>query len=237
MRQYHILLCEDEQEIQAYNQEQLESRGYRVTAVRTLGEARRSFERGVPDLIVLDIMLPDGSGIEYCREIREDFRGPVLFLTSLAESSQIVLGLRAGGDDYLTKPYEVEELIARIEAHLRKMERFRTDIRQAAGGRLYLNGATQRAYLDGRDMLLKPKEFQILYLLLEQFGRCVTAQELYEAVWDMDGNQDIRTVWVHISNLRKKLKREDGVRVADIVSEKSRGYHLELYDTDMIRGE
>ena len=131
----------------------------------------------------------------------------------------------------------MEELIARIEAHLRKMERFRTDIRQAAGGRLYLNGATQRAYLDGRDMLLKPKEFQILYLLLEQFGRCVTAQELYEAVWDMDGNQDIRTVWVHISNLRKKLKREDGVRVADIVSEKSRGYHLELYDTDMIRGE
>lgn len=237
MRQYHILLCEDEAEIQAYNREQLESRGYRVTTARTIGQARRALAGETPDMIVLDIMLPDGSGIELCREIREEFRGPVLFLTSLAESSQIVQGLRAGGDDYMTKPYEAEELAARIEAHLRKMERFRVDIRRAGGGRLYLNGATQRAYVDGRDMLLKPKEFQILYLLLDHYGSCVTAQELYEAVWDMDDNRDIRTVWVHVSNLRKKLKSRDGDRVADIVSEKTRGYHLEIYDSEKTRGD
>ncbi|MBS6955203.1 MAG: response regulator transcription factor [Enterocloster asparagiformis] len=237
MRKYHILLCEDEAEIQAYNRKQLEGRGYRVTTVRTIKQARQALAGDLPDLIVLDIMLPDGSGVELCREIRGDFRGPVLFLTSLAESGQIVQGLRAGGDDYMTKPYEAEELIARIEAHLRKMERFRSDILRAGSGRLYLNGTTQRAYVDGRDMLLKPKEFQILYLLLDNYGGCVTAQELYEAVWDMDDNRDIRTVWVHISNLRKKLKSSDGARVADIISEKSRGYHLEIYDPERTRGD
>ena len=123
MKGYHILLGEDEPDILEYNREQLEQRGYQVTAVSTLGQVEACVLRDNPDLLVLDVMMPDGSGLELCRRLREQFQGPILFLTSLGESSQIVQGLRAGGDDYITKPYDIEELAARIEAHLRRLER------------------------------------------------------------------------------------------------------------------
>jgi len=148
MKGYHILLGEDEPDILEYNREQLEQRGYQVTAVSTLGQAEACVLRDNPDLLVLDVMMPDGSGLELCRRLREQFQGPILFLTSLGESSQIVQGLRVGGDDYITKPYDIEELAARIEAHLRRLERrVGEDIHQG-GSRLYLNVKSQRAYLD-----------------------------------------------------------------------------------------
>ncbi len=100
----HVLLGEDEPDILEFNREQLEQRGYRVTAVSTLEQVEDCVFRDEPDVLVLDIMMPDGSGVELCRKLRQQFRGPILFLTSLGESSQIVQGLRAGGDDYITKP-------------------------------------------------------------------------------------------------------------------------------------
>jgi len=176
MKGYHILLGEDEPDILEYNREQLEQRGYQVTAVSTLGQAEACVLRDNPDLLVLDVMMPDGSGLELCRRLREQFQGPILFLTSLGESSQIVQGLRAGGDDYITKPYDIEELAARIEAHLRRLERrVGEDIHQG-GSRLYLNVKSQRAYLDGRDMLLKPKEYRLLAALMRNRGRYMEAR-------------------------------------------------------------
>lgn len=232
MGKYHVLLGEDEPDILGYNREQLEQRGYRVTAVSTLNQVEECVHREPPDLLVLDVMMPDGSGVELCRRLREWFHGPILFLTSLGESSQIVQGLRAGGDDYITKPYDIEELAARIESHLRILERrVKDDIRQD-GGRLYLNVKSQRAYLDGRDMLLKPKEYRLLAALMRNRGRYVEAGELYKEIWDMMPNRDIRTVWVHISNLRKKLQGLDGEIIADIECKRALGYRLVMLEIE-----
>lgn len=232
MSGYHILLGEDEPDILEYNREQLEQRGYQVTAVSTLGQVEACVFRDSPDLLVLDVMMPDGSGVELCRRLRGQFRGPILFLTSLGESSQIVQGLRAGGDDYITKPYDIEELAARIESHLRGLERSgREDICQE-GERLYLNVRSQRAYLDGRDMLLKPKEYRLLAALMRNRGRYMEAEELYKEIWDMVPNRDIRTVWVHVSNLRKKLQGVNGEIIADIESKRALGYKLVMLGTE-----
>ena len=231
MKGYHILLGEDEPDILEYNREQLEQRGYQVTAVSTLGQVEACVLRDNPDLLVLDVMMPDGSGLELCRRLREQFQGPILFLTSLGESSQIVQGLRAGGDDYITKPYDIEELAARIEAHLRRLERrVGEDIHQ--GSRLYLNVKSQRAYLDGRDMLLKPKEYRLLAALMRNRGRYMESGELYREIWDMAPNRDIRTVWVHISNLRKKLQDADGELIADIECKRALGYKLVMFEDE-----
>ena len=232
MKRYHVLLAEDEAEILEYNKRQLEELGYRVTALERIGGVEDVLMTDEPDIMVLDIMLPDGSGIELCQRVRGYFSGPIIFLTSLGESSQIVRGLKAGGDDYITKPCRIEELAARIEAHLRRVERFRGGGELKTGSRhLTLNMETQRAYADGADLMLKPKEYQLLCTLIKCRGRYLTAEELYAQIWDMNSNDDVRTIWVHISNLRKKLKTPDGRRFADIECEKMKGYQLILTDT------
>lgn len=232
MKQYHVLLVEDEEDIMRYNKKQLEARGYRVTALERAGQVEETLKEDEPDIIVLDIMLPDGSGIELCQRVRRYFNGTILFLTSLGESSQIVRGLQAGGDDYITKPCRIEELAARIEAHIRRLERFQSDVLETDDRHLSLNVKAQRAYADGWDMLLKPKEYQILQTLVRNRGRYLMAEELYAQIWDMNSNYDVRTIWVHISNLRKKLKTADGTRIADIECEKLKGYRLIMESTE-----
>lgn len=225
MNRYHVLLAEDEPDILEYNKVQLEQRGYRVTGAAELCQAEAVLRSDCPDILVLDIMMPDGSGIDLCRKVREVFKGPILFLTVLGESWQVVQGLRSGGDDYIVKPCPIDELAARIEAHLRHMQRYRQEILEL-GGRLVLNSTTCRGFMDGRDMLLRPKEFRILQLLAEKRGDYVQAEELYREVWGMDSHKDMRTIWVHISSLRKKLRTGDGEKAADIQCEKSKGYRL-----------
>ena len=122
MRPYHILLVEDDAPVLAENARRLNAEGYEVSAAAALAEGRRAVRTQAPDLAVLDILLPDGSGLDLCRELRAVAPVPVLFLTSLDDRKQVVDGLRAGGDDYLTKPYHLDELVARVEALLRRVE-------------------------------------------------------------------------------------------------------------------
>ena len=222
MKGYHILLGEDEPDILEYNREQLEQRGYQVTAVSTLGQAEACVLRDNPDLLVLDVMMPDGSGVDLCRRLREQFQGPILFLTSLGESSQIVQGLRAGGDDYITKPYDIEELAARIEAHLRRLERrVGEDIHQG-GSRLYLNVKSQRAYLDGRDMLLKPKEYRLLAALMRNRGRYMEARESKQCLMK-DLGMSPKPVTPQIQRQEEKLRGIEG-RIGDIEKQNFSSY-------------
>lgn len=125
MRRSTLLLVEDSKEVLEDNRKALVAAGYEVLAASTLAGARERLARRQPDLILLDVLLPDGNGVELCRELRDSTAAPILFLTSLGESEQIVEGLRAGGDDYVTKPYRMEELLARVEAQLRRTERIR----------------------------------------------------------------------------------------------------------------
>lgn len=221
-----ILLVEDNTEISDYNAKCLKEEGYLVSTATSLAEARRKLESFQADLLVLDIMLPDGSGIDFCREIRAVTACPILFLTNLTEVSQVVKGLRAGGDDYMGKPYRIEELIARIEANLRRVAMYSSMKMTVGNDVLTLDARSQRACLNGRDLLLKPKEYQILDFLMQNRNRYVSASELYAEIWGMSSNEDVRTIFVHISNIRAKLKNANRQGGIVIGKSKLKGYRL-----------
>lgn len=227
-----VLLVEDNEDIVRANRRMLELNGYTVHAVGSIAEAGRSISREQPDIIVLDIMLPDGSGLDFCRELRGSDGGvPVLFLTVLNEDSDVVAGLRAGGDDYLTKPYDYTVLLARIEALLRR-SRMRGG---AAGpatelGPLRIDHTAHRVYRDGRDTLLKPREYALFQLLAETPGVYFQPEVLYKRVWAMTPSGDVRTVYTHICSLRKKLGLADCGELS-IEQKRGTGYRLVIAKT------
>jgi DNA-binding response OmpR family regulator len=165
--------------------------------------------------VVLDILLPDGDGLEFLPEYSALYDAPVLFCSSRNEDRDILRGLEAGGNDYLPKPYNVDILVARVKALWRREQGSREKIHRALAARtperiiergpLRLDILAGRAYVDGEDAGLKPKEFALLLMLVQNEGRVVSAKELYETVWDMPANDDTRTIWPHISKLKKKL--------------------------------
>lgn len=203
LRKPRVLVVEDEISILQVNTRHLEGQGYEVVAAQSLKEAKEAVLRQPPDLVLLDVMLPDGSGYDFCRELRELTSAPVIYLTSLGEKDQIVRGLMNGGDDYITKPYDLEVLSARVMAQLR-----RTGLHGA--GRidmppLSINLQNGTATLNGVPVALTQKELQLLAYLVSHAGRECPAVELYEAVWGVSGNNSTHTVTAHISSIRNKL--------------------------------
>lgn len=203
LRSPRILVVEDEIGILQINTKHLEGQGYEVIGAQTLKEAREAALRQPPDLVLLDVMLPDGSGYDLCRELRTITTAPVIYLTSLGEKDQIVQGLLEGGDDYITKPYDLEVLSARVMAQLRRSG-------MHGAGRidmppLSINLHNGTATMDGKPVPLTQKELQLLAYLVSHAGRECPATELYEAVWGASGNNSTHTVTAHISNIRSKL--------------------------------
>jgi DNA-binding response OmpR family regulator len=198
-----ILLVEDNEQILRGNERMLRRRGYETMTAGTLSEARERMAEKTPAAIVLDIMLPDGSGLEFMRELRKTSAIPILLLTGLTTPQDIVRGLEDGGDDYLTKPYDFSVLIAHIEALLRRAAHIPDTL---VKGNLTLDIRSSRAILGGEDMLLTLKEFAVLLLLAENEGRIVSTDYMYEKVWkqasDSGTGSALRNV---ISRLRKKL--------------------------------
>lgn len=221
MSKVTILLVEDDPDILRANRMALELEGYRVLAAETLQKGREAVAREKPDLIVLDITLPDGNGLAYCRELRGVSGVRVLFLSALGTKEDTIAGLRAGGDDYIAKPYLMDELLARVEALLRRGRLFAADEALLRFGALTLNLAAHRALLHGMDLLLEPKEFALLEALVKNHDRYTTAKELYETVWGMDALEDVRTVRVRVSGIRPKLGG-----AFDIESKRGDGYRL-----------
>lgn len=217
-----ILLVEDNVDIMQANRRMLEMHGYGVSSAASLAEARRELDAGQPDLAVLDIMLPDGSGLDFCGELRERRPGtPVLFLTVLGEKDDVVTGLRAGGDDYLTKPYDYDILMARIEALLRRAGR--SSLPQVIGP-LSVDHTSHRVYRDGKDTFLKPKEYALFLLLARNPGVFFQPEDLYRQVWAAPCC-DVRTVYAHVCSLRKKLGIHGDGSLA-IEQKRGRGYRL-----------
>jgi len=208
-----ILLVEDNEQIMDGNSRMLERHGYQTISALTLEGARAltfAYARAqtggrTPDAIVLDIMLPDGNGLDFMRELREVEKSgvPVLLLTGLATKEDILLGLKSGGDDYLAKPYDFDELLARVEALLRRAERVPEVI---TIGRLSLDVTAGVAGLDGLDLLLTQKEFALLLVFAQNEGRFTDGAYLYEKVWKapMAGNSGV--VRKTVSALRGKIK-------------------------------
>jgi len=216
---YNILLVEDNIDIQEMNQSLLTRHGYAVRLAMNLAEAREAVAKRQPDLIVLDIMLPDGNGLDFLKELRQENRGiPVLLLTALDETGDELNGLETGGDDYVAKPYKNEIFLARVENLLRRAEFTKEAVAQAVAktapdiseyGPITVNNVTQRVSLDGEDVNLTPKEFQMLVYFLRNIGKRLTAEEIFEAIWGQDANNSIGTVRVRITALRNKLRMED----------------------------
>ena len=205
MKRKLILLVEDNEKIMSGNIRKFNRAGYDTAAARTLGEVRDLLAGQRPDVIVLDIMLPDGSGLEYMRDLRKsEYSGiPILLLTGLAAKGDVVQGLMAGGDDYLTKPYDFDELLARVEALLRRAERVPERISK---GRLVIDLTSNMAMLDGEDLLLTQKELTLLLIFMQNEGVFFSAGDLYGKVWKASMASDSTALRSTIKRLRTKIE-------------------------------
>ena len=200
-----ILFVEDNEKIMHANIRKFMRAGYETAAAPTLAAARLSISERTPDAVVLDIMMPDGSGLKFMQELREGGYSdvPVLLLTGLGAKEDVVRGLAAGGDDYLTKPYDFEELLARVEALLRRTGKVPEIVTK---GRLSLNLAASAAILDQTDLLLAQKEFALLFIFVQNEDRHISAEYLYEKVWRAPMAGDNHALKSAISRLREKIK-------------------------------
>lgn len=204
-----IMVVEDEEAITVLLRYNLEAEGYRVEVVGRGDEAEVRLREVVPDLVLLDWMLPGLSGIELCRRIRlrpETERLPVIMLTARGEEGERVRGLATGADDYVVKPFSVPELLARVRALLRraKPEHLSSLLKS---GDIELDRETRRVHRAGREINLGPTEFRLLEFLMQSPGRVYTREQLLDGVWGRDVYIDERTVDVHIGRLRKAVKR------------------------------
>ncbi len=199
-----ILVVEDEEAISEPLAEHLEREGFQVEVVATLAAARSAVEREMPDLILLDLMLPDGDGRDLAREIRQTSDVPIVMLTARGEEIDRVLGLELGADDYVVKPFSARELSARIRAILR---RGRTTDRRSpiTIGDVALDPAARTVTKAGEPVELTPREFDLLHLLMANAGRVVRREEIMDEVWDPHWFGPTKTLDVHISWLRRKL--------------------------------
>ena len=198
-----IMLVEDDAYLREGLCELLEKEGYSVESACNCSEGRNIFNKSVFNLVILDVMLPDGNGLELCTEIRNQGSDvPILFLTACDEEFQIVRGLDAGADDYVTKPFRLLELLSRVRALLRR----RTGATVYQNNDLFVDISTMSVKKNGENIILTPTEFQILSVLIQNSGIIVTRNNLLEKIWDCDGNFiDDNTLSVHISRLRDKI--------------------------------
>lgn len=217
-----ILLVEDNPHIMKINSSYLSMEDYRVFEAADAAQCRYMLSNNDVDLVILDIMLPDGDGISLCREIKAKYDIPILFLSALSENDDIITALRAGGDDYLPKPYDIQVLIARVEARLRSV---RKDKRYISFGRLRLDTVSMAAYFADNDLLTTQKEFSILLMLARNIGSTVPKAELYENVWGLPYSDNANALFTAVSRLNKKL--DDNKADVTITYERGKGYALE----------
>ncbi len=203
-----VLVVDDEPALRDAVSYSLRSEGYEVT---TLADAERALEHvsaEPPDVIVLDVMLPGLSGVELCRRIRDAGDIPIVMLTARDAEVDRVMGLEAGADDYVTKPFSMAELISRVRAILRRRDLDRRGLGAITAGSLTLDPQRHRVVLEGRPVDVTPSEFTVLSLLASIPDRVFSRREIMQRLWDSEYVGDQRACDVHISNLRRKIERD-----------------------------
>jgi phosphate regulon transcriptional regulator PhoB len=222
-----VLIVEDEPDIRDLLAFHLEREGYQVTKSRTGADALRQLKSGLPDLVLLDLMLPEVDGLEVCRRLRQDPRTaslPIVMLTAKGEEVDRILGLELGADDYIVKPFSPKEVVARVRAVLRR-SRTPSGTAPIASGRLTIDLGRHTVDVAGSELELTPKEFDLLRALAEARGRVLSREFLLDRVWGYAaaGEIESRTVDVHVRRLRVKLG-DEGQRITTV---KGVGYRLE----------
>jgi len=202
-----ILIVEDERNIASFVSMYLKKERYAVDIARDGAEALAKFESVKPDLMVLDLMLPDMDGLEICRQIRTTSDVPILMLTARDDDVDKIVGLEVGADDYLTKPFNPRELVARIKTILRRSATTARRPQEAAmeHGNVRIDAGRREVTVRGEQVQLAPKEFDLLWELLDHRGLVLTRDQLLERVWGYTFAGDTRTVDVHVRQLRRKL--------------------------------
>jgi len=225
MRGKAILLVEDEPSIQKLVGQLLRAEGCRVAVSRTLSAARAELgKRTKPDLLILDRRLPDGDGLDLCRELKTcGFAPPILFLSSKSGTTDKVLGLKMGGDDYLAKPFEADELLARVEAILRRSSRGGQKETALSFAGITVDPEKHRCLCGGREVKLAPKEFELLSLFLSMPGKVLSKEFLSRRIWGHDFIDTSRAIEMSIRRLRAGL----GPKAGAIETVKGYGFKLE----------
>jgi two-component system alkaline phosphatase synthesis response regulator PhoP len=202
-----VLVVEDESSIASFVALYLKNAGYTVRTAANGGEALSQVAAALPALIVLDLMLPDIDGIEVCRRIRKTSDVPILMLTARDEDVDKIIGLEVGADDYLTKPFNPRELVARVKSILRRAtpERRQLESKELRHGDLVIDAGRREVRVGEDEIQLAPKEFDLLWELLDHRGLVLTRDQLLERVWGYTFAGDTRTVDVHVRQLRRKL--------------------------------
>lgn len=220
--QEHILIVEDDAVIGSELLKALAVSGYDASLATTGQAGLRDARTRPPDLILLDLGLPDVEGVDLCRRLRAHLPQTVIVvLTARTEEFEVVVALDAGADDYLTKPFRLTELVARLRAHLRRQGAAPGD-KVITVGKVRLDLAGRRVHAGGAEVVLRPKEFDLLTALVMRVGEVVTREQLMDEVWDENWFGPTKTLDVHVSTLRRKLGT-----YAQITTLRGRGYRYE----------
>jgi two-component system, OmpR family, response regulator RegX3 len=236
-----VLVVEDEENFVEALTVGLKKEGFRVHVARDGAEALACFDIVRPDLVLLDLMLPKVSGVDVCRELRARSRVPIIMVTAKGSEVDTVVGLEVGADDYVTKPYRLRELVARMRAVLRRSAERPPDRGAGAGadvlaaGDLVLDPERHEVTIRGEPLDLPLKEFEVLQLLLERAGRVVTRDQLIDEVWGHDYVGDTKTLDVHIKRLRSRVEADPSAPER-ILTIRGVGYKLVVPDPAGVAG-
>lgn len=201
-----ILVVDDESAIRGLLKESLEMEGYLVYTAKSGMEAMENLKHQ-PDLIFLDVNMPDMDGYMVCEKIRDYVDCPILFLTARTEEQDRVNGFKSGGDDYIVKPFGMEEMLARVEAHLRREERRQTNRNIYIGKDLTVDFSGRQVLVEGKDIGLTRTEFSIVELLITHSGQVFDKEQIYESVRGFDGEADASIIAEHVRRIRQKIDK------------------------------
>ncbi|MFP5263565.1 MAG: response regulator transcription factor [Blastocatellia bacterium] len=203
-----VLIIEDEPDMVLGLRDNFEYEGYDVLVARDGKEGLSRALADNPDVILLDIMLPKMSGLDVCRQLRSNgIDTPVIMLTARGQEIDKIIGLETGADDYVTKPFSIKELLARVRAHLRRSARQVADIETYTFGEIELNFKKYEAKKDGGEIELSPREFELMKYFIQHRGETITRDQLLDDVWGYDNYPFTRTVDNHIAKLRQKIEQ------------------------------
>lgn len=204
-----VLVIDDDVNICELIRLYMEKEGFEVLTIYNGIKAIEAFKTFAPNIVVLDIMLPGADGWQVCREIRQISNIPIIMLSAKGETFDKVLGLELGADDYIVKPFEPKELVARLKAVLRRYEHKDIDVKEVVYPNLVINKSNYTLKVNGNDLDIPPKELELLYFLASNPNKVFTRDQLLEQVWGFDFYGDSRTVDVHIKRLREKIEGEN----------------------------
>ncbi len=212
-----ILIVEDDKKIAQLEQAYLEMSGYETTCVYDGAYVEAEVENGSYDLILLDLMLPNCSGHTICENLRKKTDIPILMVTALGESVDVIRGLGLGADDYITKPFDPAQLVARVKAHLERYDRLitrfaeRQEVSQESKitvQNICIYPENWKVYVEGEEVRLPGKEFELLLFLARHANMVFSREQLFESIWGYDYESDAATVSVHINRIREKIEKE-----------------------------